>query len=131
MKRIKLRHILIALFAYFLAGIVIRFVLAYVDMEHAKAIHPVQEDCTCFEYALYLYKANHGVYPIESNALSVIVKDEDCRKLLTYTNLNDPWGTPFRFRIIDGRPVVDSAGPDRKFDTPDDVKSWQIDVHVN
>lgn len=34
----------------------------------------------------------------------------------------DPWGTPYRYRIIDNKPVVDSAGPDGKFDTEDDIK---------
>lgn len=34
----------------------------------------------------------------------------------------DPWGTPYRTKCERGL-SVDSAGPDKKFDTPDDVHS--------
>ena len=35
----------------------------------------------------------------------------------------DPWNTPFRYRLMNGDPVVDSAGPDKEFDTSDDIKN--------
>jgi general secretion pathway protein G len=38
----------------------------------------------------------------------------------------DPWGRPFRYVVTDerrGRFEVSSAGPDRRFDTDDDVRS--------
>lgn len=34
----------------------------------------------------------------------------------------DPWGTPYRIVIADDSPQIVSAGPDKEFDTPDDVK---------
>lgn len=37
----------------------------------------------------------------------------------------DPWGTPLRYQIVEPQPMwfrVGSAGPDRVFDTPDDVE---------
>jgi hypothetical protein len=44
----------------------------------------------------------------------------------------DPWGTPYRMRCGDsfsglkaGEIAVDSAGPDKAFDTTDDVVSWK------
>lgn len=124
MKKLKFSFILIALFTFFLTGIIIRWALAYVDIEHAKAIYPVQLDCTHFEDAIDAYRIVHGVYPSESNGLRLIVEDKEYRKVLPDTNLNDPWGTPFKFRIIDGHPVVDSAGPDHKFDSSDDIKGF-------
>ena len=33
----------------------------------------------------------------------------------------DAWGIEFRYRLIDGKPAIDSAGPDGKFGTPDDI----------
>jgi len=33
----------------------------------------------------------------------------------------DPWGTPYRLYYADGRWRAVSAGPDRKFGTPDDI----------
>lgn len=34
----------------------------------------------------------------------------------------DPWGTPYRLARSPDGPAVESAGPDRRFDTPDDVR---------
>ena len=37
----------------------------------------------------------------------------------------DPWGTPLRYEILEPQPMwfrVGSAGPDRAFDTPDDIE---------
>jgi len=35
----------------------------------------------------------------------------------------DPWGTAFRYRLIGTNFVIHSAGPDKKFDTRDDI--WE------
>lgn len=41
--------------------------------------------------------------------------------------LCDRWGTPFRFHQISGRQMeIRSAGPDRKFGTPDDAL-WKVE----
>jgi hypothetical protein len=87
-------------------------------------IYPVREQCRDFQDAIDLYKASYGAYPPESNALTFIVGDQNCRKLLKSTNLLDPWGTPYRVRIRDGHAYVDSAGKDRKFDSSDDIHAF-------
>lgn len=33
----------------------------------------------------------------------------------------DPWGTRYRYRLVDGTPRPSSAGPDREFGTQDDI----------
>jgi type II secretory pathway pseudopilin PulG len=119
-----IRNILITIVILLFAGLSVRLIPALFEKKRAEGIYPVRVQCRNFEDAINLYKANYGAYPSESNALSIIVKDDDCLKLLKSTNLNDPWGTPFRFRIIGGHAVVDSAGKDRKFDTSDDVHSF-------
>ncbi|OGV58947.1 MAG: hypothetical protein A2283_01690 [Lentisphaerae bacterium RIFOXYA12_FULL_48_11] len=37
-------------------------------------------------------------------------------------DINDPWGRQFRYRLINSKLEVVSAGPDKKFDTEDDIK---------
>lgn len=107
-----------------LIGVFLRMILLYFEGKNAKAIYPVREQCRDFQDAISLYKSIRGFYPPESNALTTVVRDETCGKLLKHTNLNDPWKTPYRFRIDNDRPSVDSAGKDRKFDTPDDIHAF-------
>lgn len=96
----------------------------YRDRENAKARYPIREQCRNLEDAIRLYKARYGDYPSETNMLVVIANDDVCRKLIRVPNLSDPWGTPYRARILNDRPVVDSAGEDRKFDTADDIHGF-------
>ena len=35
----------------------------------------------------------------------------------------DPWGTPYRYVVLGGLPIVSSAGPDGAFGTPEDLPS--------
>ena len=119
-----IRNVLITIFVLLFVGLSARLIPAWLDKKRADGIYPIREQCRRFEDAVNLYKANYGAYPSESNAMGVVINDMDCRKLLTNTNLNDPWGTPFRFRVIDGHAVVDSAGKDREFNTSDDIHSF-------
>jgi hypothetical protein len=119
-----IRNVLITIFILLFVGLSARLILVYFEFNKYNKIHPVREQCRNFEDAINLYKALYGAYPSESNALTIVINDKDCRKLLKNTNLDDPWGTSFRFRIVDGHAVVDSAGLDRKFDTPDDIHSF-------
>ena len=95
-----------------------------IDAEKAKIAFPVKVQCRYFEDSIQLYKEKSGSFPIGEDWLKPLLNDEDCRKLLVNTNRNDLWGTPLRYRFVGGRPVVDSAGPDQKFDTGDDVHSF-------
>jgi hypothetical protein len=119
-----IRNIVITIFVLLFVGLSARLIPAFFEQKKAERVYPIREECRNFEDAINLYKALHGSYPSGSNALSIVVNDTDCRKLLKSTNLDDPWGTLFRFRIIDGHPVVDSAGQDHRFDTSDDIHSF-------
>lgn len=48
---------------------------------------------------------------------------------LNPSDLNDPWGTPYKYEVLqDGQSFdIVSAGEDRAFDTPDDLKFSQLD----
>ena len=41
---------------------------------------------------------------------------------VTTATPRDVWGVPLRYRFVDGRPLVDSAGADGQFDTADDIR---------
>ncbi len=46
----------------------------------------------------------------------------------------DPWGEKLDYKLVDGAPVVRSAGPDKQFDTADDVNDAtrkHLDTHSN
>lgn len=36
--------------------------------------------------------------------------------------VKDPWGTPYLYRVVDDKPVIRSAGPDRIDGTADDIR---------
>lgn len=40
----------------------------------------------------------------------------------------DGWGTPFRIHVVAGRGHIESAGPDKRFETEDDLKTGRIEI---
>ena len=101
----------------------VRMITLHFEAERARRNFPVREDCTRLESSLDFYKEKFGSYPSEPNGLMKLLADIECRGLLKNTNLVDPWGTPFKYQIIEGSPRVESAGSDKKFDTLDDIRS--------
>jgi type II secretory pathway pseudopilin PulG len=64
-------------------------------------------------------KALRGVNP--RNIIFIELKS---RNMNPAGEVIDPWGTPYRFKLENGKkPVVQSAGPDRVFETKDDLSS--------
>jgi hypothetical protein len=57
------------------------------------------------------------------NALHFVFIPRDHRAIDANGELRDRWGTPFRFHQLSGAHMeIQSAGPDRKFATADDVR---------
>lgn len=71
--------------------------------------------------ALDLFRMDNGRYPDEEEGLAVLVNPGKGKAPYLSGLANDPWGRPYRYRLVDGRPVIDSAGPDRRYDTTDDL----------
>ena len=83
--------------------------------------------------ACELYMQDYGIYPPGGNREIVEALTKQAGKLGPYLDLRrkevndngemlDPWNTPLRFvRGEDGDLKIISAGPDRRFDTADDV----------
>jgi uncharacterized protein YceK len=67
---------------------------------------------------LAAFKQANGRFPTDEEGLAVLkptfIKDLP----------HDAWGTPLRYRLMSGRPLIDSAGSDKKFDTYPDVGDW-------
>ena len=69
-------------------------------------------------------RANHSAYPASIERLispppAILAQMARCR--LTAEDLNDAWGRPIFYAIIEGRLVVRSAGADGRFSTIDDI----------
>lgn len=74
--------------------------------------------------ALETYRASQGSYPSEEQGLSVLPTELRGQRVPAESRpreITDPWGTPFRYRLIAGKPEIRSAGPDGQFDTQDDI----------
>ncbi len=70
------------------------------------------------------YRNTHGAFPSEEAGLNFLPPDlfvKGVAEQYRPKGVTDPWGTPFRYRLIAGRPETRSAGPDGHFDTPDDI----------
>ena len=65
-------------------------------------------------------------YPLETQGLIALVKNLGLPGwngpyLVGLRIPCDPWGTPYAYQVIKGKPLVFSAGPDRMVGTRDDV----------
>ena len=75
-----------------------------------------------FSFALDLFRRRTGALPARLDEL--VAEDPHSKEPYLDRVPNDPWGTPYRYVVRDarrGRFEVRSAGPDRAFDTDDDV----------
>ena len=82
-----------------------------------KWVKAIIGDAERISRALERYHQAHGRY-LEPNAdLQVLVREGLLRK----SDLRDPWGHPYRVRFSQGNAWLDSAGPDGRWDTVDDL----------
>ncbi len=85
------------------------------------------------EIAIENYRAKQGKYPEGGNKdiiKEIFEKGEIDRLSLDKSgNCLDKWGTPMKIYYKDGRPMIISAGPNRKFDemgspNDDDIRKF-------
>jgi len=77
--------------------------------------------------AIECYKLDFKNYPTEAEGLKVlIVKQKNKHYNGPYLNSKelplDSWGTPYRYRLVSDKPLIESAGSDTIFGTKDDLK---------
>ncbi len=77
-----------------------------------------------------MYKNLAGHYPTEQQGLESLVKKPDSpprprrwtQALDNVDSVNDPWGNPYQYKLIEGQPVITSLGPDGKV-SEDDISN--------
>ena len=77
-----------------------------------------------FATALQMYRVDSGRYPTNEQGLDALVKDSGSggwRGPYLDTLKPDSWGTDYRYSLKDHIFEVRSAGPDREFNTDDDL----------
>ena len=77
--------------------------------------------------ALEMYRFDLGVYPTKEEGLQALIANPGFESWKgPYIEVEDsqpppdPWGHEFRYMLADGKPQIDSAGPDGTFGTMDD-----------
>ncbi|MBU4428849.1 MAG: type II secretion system protein GspG [Verrucomicrobia bacterium] len=80
-----------------------------------------------FKTAIQQYTKDCGSPPSETFGLSALMTNSGgvsgwAGPYLKWKEDADAWGTPYRYKLIDGKPVVISAGPDKNFETRDDLQ---------
>jgi len=86
-----------------------------------------------FKTAIQQYTKDCGSPPSEIVGLSALMINSGgvsgwAGPYLKWKEDTDAWGTPYRYKLIDGKPVVISAGPDKIFETRDDLQTLGIGV---
>jgi hypothetical protein len=102
----------VALFASIGWGAFKLYVLGRDKITELQGIAKTQVEMQVVQNDVERYRAeNNNVLPdgIEGNKLAVVHKDG--------------WGTALKYETIEGGYIIRSAGPDKQFDTADDVKS--------
>jgi hypothetical protein len=80
---------------------------------HESRTHVVHHQIAALEGDLF--HAWHRAHPRATCPIATAQLSRDLRL--------DPWGTPFRVTCLHHRIAVTSAGPDRRFDTADDIRN--------
>jgi len=81
-------------------------------------VKQIARDAEKIDRALQRYYQLHRSYLSGDEDISVLVDE----RLLTRTDLRDPWGNPYRVRWGNATCWLDSAGPDSRWDTSDDIR---------
>ena len=76
-----------------------------------------------FVEPISLYRMDTGSFPVMLEDLRVRPCDADGWRgpYIDNSPLLDPWGKPYRYELKSRVPTLASAGPDRKWGTPDDI----------
>jgi len=113
------------LFAISLAAAVILFKMS--KMTEKSRTGTASTQLSLLAQAISDYKLDTKSFPSENDGFNALFINPGIDNwngpYLLRKMPSDPWGTSFRYRLIDGKPVIDSAGPDKRYDTKDDLKA--------
>lgn len=102
------------------------------NIRGSAAIGTADQDMKAFEAALDQYKNIGRMYPTTEQGLEALYERPTSapkpRRWIQTINkedaLLDPWDTKYKYELgEDNKPIITSAGPDRKFNTDDDLSN--------
>lgn len=101
---------------------------AYVSIKRNADIKNTQTEVKNFATSCQMFHMDAGMFPTNLQELLTMPQGLDQTSwrgpyLDVRTDFNDVWNTPFKYAVDDanGRAVITSAGPDRQFNTQDDI----------
>ena len=104
--------------------------LFVINMQRGAFVDAAKNQINQFQQALDLYRLHVGMYPSEQQGLNALVASPGDLSSPTKwrgpymktTIPNDPWETPYKYRVISAEQVqITSAGPDKTEGTADDI----------
>jgi general secretion pathway protein G len=101
-------------------------VLVGANVSHGRTarVDQARMDMNVIEQGLKAHYIKRGHYPDPARGLETIVTEQYLDKLP-----DDPWGSPYFYALEGNRPVITSAGPDRRLGCEsDDI--WYVDGEV-
>jgi hypothetical protein len=103
-------------------------------VDRAAPRDPTSKVIEAVEMGIFLYSTEHGQFPAgtdNAKIIRVLTGENQGKKVYLYLvpedldakgEVVDSWGTPLRINRLDSKhPQVQSAGPDRQWDTGDDI----------
>jgi len=117
------RAVITSLFVL-IAGLLLYVVTSYrSDMDYAR--QKTGLDIVNLQTAVEVFRYDCGRFPTPEEGLSILVTNNNIpgwrSHYLSKPISSDFWGTPYRYRLVDGKPSIVSAGKDKVFDTADDI----------
>lgn len=101
------------------------FTLASCSRSAPDAASATKSTIAGIKSACAAYKADCSALPSEAGGVRALIDNPGATEwhgpYLRGDVPVDAWGKEFRYRISNDKPVVESAGPDGTFGTPDDL----------
>ena len=108
----------------FIAAIGLILFLGCTSDSHKSKRGEAIADIHSLVLAVQMYHMDTGTYPTRERGLDILLSptiSTESPYLNSGTDTDDPWSHRYRYRIENDLPVIDSAGPDGRFDTADDI----------
>jgi general secretion pathway protein G len=119
-----MKRAVIASFFVLVAGLLL-YVVASLRSDRDYARQKTRSDISYLQTGVEVFKYDCGRYPTPEEGLSILVTSNNIpgwrSHYLPRPISSDFWGTPYRYRLVDGKPSIVSAGKDKVFDTADDI----------
>lgn len=104
--------IVLAIVGLIAGGVAVYAVPKYKDAQKTTA----NTDLKVLQQVADAWRANHG------NDCPTVERLKEEKEVSASSNINDPWGNPYKIQCEDENTIAYSFGPDKKEGTPDDIR---------